>query len=62
LETEKLNKIRQSVESLAKTAETLASEADEFPAVLQNTRRIKACIRMMEMAMGDVTMSPGKTA
>jgi hypothetical protein len=60
LETEKLDKIRQSVESLAKTAETLAFEANEFPAILQNTRRLEACIRMMEMAMGHVTMSPEK--
>jgi len=60
LETEKLEKIRQSVEGLAKTAETLAFEADEFPAILQNTRRLKACIRMMEMALGQVTMSPEK--
>jgi len=62
LEAEKLEKIRQSVESLARTAETLVSEADEFPAILQNTRRLKACLRMMEMALGQVTMTPGKTA
>ena len=62
METEKLEKIRQSVESLAKTAETLASEANEFPAILQNTKRLNACIRMMEMALGQLTMIPGKTA
>ncbi|MCG6877767.1 MAG: hypothetical protein LJE96_01205 [Deltaproteobacteria bacterium] len=60
METEKLEKIRQSVESLAKTAETLVSEADGFPAILQNTRRLKACLRMMEMALGQVTMTPGQ--
>ena len=59
METKKLEKIRQSVERLAETAETLASEADEFPAILQNTRRLKACLRMMEIALGQVTM-PGK--
>jgi hypothetical protein len=60
LETEKLNRIRQSVEDLAKSAETLISDADEFPAVLQNTKRLSACIRMMEMALGQVTMSSEK--
>ena len=61
METEKLEKIRQSVEKLAETAETLLSEADEFPAILQNTRRLKACLRMMEMALGQVTMVRAKT-
>ena len=42
METEKLNSIRQGIESLARTAETLASEADDFPAVLQNTKRLSA--------------------
>ena len=60
METKKLEKIRQSVEELAETAETLVSEADEFPAILQNTRRLKACLRMMKMALGQVTMVPGK--
>jgi DNA invertase Pin-like site-specific DNA recombinase len=60
LETEKLNRIRQSVEDLAKTAESLTSDADDFPAVLQNTKRLSACIRMMEMALGQVTMSSEK--
>ncbi len=60
METEKLNRIRQRVEDLARTAEALASEAEEFPAVLQNTKRLSACIRMMEMALGQVTMSPEK--
>lgn len=62
MEREKLEKIRQSVESLAKTAEALVSEADEFPAILQNTLRLKACLRMMEIALGQVTMTPGKAA
>ncbi len=62
METEKLNNIRRDVERLAKTAKTLASEADSFPAILQNTRRLEACIRMMEMALGQVTMGPEKDA
>jgi len=60
LETKNLDRIRQSVEGLAKTAETLSLEANEFPAILQNTRRLKACIRMMEMALGQITMGPEK--
>jgi hypothetical protein len=62
LETEKLKRIRLSMENLALSAETLASEADGFPAIMQNTQRLKACIRMMEMALGHVTMTPEKSA
>ena len=58
METKKINKIRQSIETLSKTADILVSEADEFPAILQNTRRLKACIRMMDMALGQVTLAP----
>ena len=62
METEKLNRIRRSVESLTKTAEILASEADDFPAIFQNTQRLKACIRMMEIALGQVTMATRKSS
>jgi len=58
LETEKINKIRQSIETLSQTADILISEADEFPAILRNTRRLNACIRMMDMAFGQVTLTP----
>jgi hypothetical protein len=62
LETDKINKIRQDMETLAQNAELLALEADGFPAISQNTQRLMACIRMMEMALGQITMSPGKNA
>jgi len=60
LEAIKINKIRQDIENLTRNTELLALEADGFPAISQNTQRLKACIRMMEMALGQVTMSPGK--
>ncbi len=60
METEKLNRLRRNVENLTKTAEILASDADDFPAIYQNTQRLKACIRMMEIALGQVTMTAKK--
>ena len=60
METEKINKIRESMENLSQNADILASNADGFPAIMQNTQRLKACIRMMEMALGQVTMTTEK--
>ena len=60
METERIDKIRQGVETLAQNAELLASNADGFPAIMQNTQRLKACIRMMEMALGQVSMTTEK--
>ena len=57
METEKIDKIRESMENLSQNADILASHADGFPAIVQNTRRLKACIRMMEIALGQVTMT-----
>jgi hypothetical protein len=57
LETEKIDKIRESMENLSQNADILASNADGFPAIIQNTLRLKACIRMMEMALGQVTLT-----
>ncbi len=62
MEREKLETIRQKVERLSKDAESLRSEANDFPAILRNTRRLEACIRMMEMALGQITLTPEKGA
>ncbi len=62
METEKVNKIRRSVENLTKEAEILAYEAGGFPAIVQNTQRLKACIRMMKINLGEISMSPKKSA
>ncbi len=62
METKSLNKIRRRLDLLSETAESLLSEADGFPAISQNTKRLKACIRMMEMALGRITMGPEKEA
>jgi len=48
------------MENLSQNADILASNADGFPAIIQNTERLKACIRMMEMALGQVTMTTEK--
>ena len=58
METERLDEIRESVEKLTRAAETLLSQADGFPSLQQNTKRINACIRMMQIALGQVTMTP----
>lgn len=60
METEKISKIRESMENLSQNADILASDADGFPAIVQNTQRLKACIRMMQIALGQVTMMPEK--
>ena len=60
METEKIDKIRESMENLSQNADILVSDAEGFPAIVQNTQRLKACIRMMEMALGQVTMAPKK--
>ena len=60
METEKIDRIRESMENLSQNANILTSHADGFPAIIQNTDRLKACIRMMEMALGQVTMSTEK--
>jgi hypothetical protein len=56
METGKLDRIRESVENLTKASETLLAQADGFPSLEQNTKRIQACIRMMQIALGQVTM------
>ena len=48
------------MENLAKDAEILVSDADGFPAILQNTQRLKACIRMMKISLGEISMTPKK--
>ncbi len=58
METEKLDRIRESVENLTRDAEILLSQSEDFPALQQNTKRINACIRMMQIALGQVTMRP----
>lgn len=55
METKNLKNIRQSIETLTQNADTLLSQAGAFPAILQNTKRLKACIRMMEIALGQTT-------
>jgi hypothetical protein len=60
LETEKIDKIRESMENLSQNADILVSDAEGFPAIVQNTQRLKACIRMMEIALGQVTMATKK--
>ncbi len=61
METEQLEDIRKSVADLTRDAETLLIQADGFPSIQQNTKRVKACIRMMRIALGQVTMTPGRT-
>ena len=60
METEKIDKIRESMENLSQNADILVSDAEGFPAIVQNTQRLKACIRMMEIALGQVTMATKK--
>lgn len=62
METEQLDGIRESVANLARDAETLLNQADGFPSIQQNTKRVKACIRMMQIALGQVTMTPERQA
>ena len=58
METEQLDGIRESVANLTRDAEILLARADGFPAIEQNTKRVEACIRMMQIALGQVTMTP----
>ena len=58
METKQVDGLRKSVADLMRDTETLLNQADGFPSLQQNTKRIKACIRMMQIALGQVTMTP----
>jgi hypothetical protein len=58
LQTEKFEKIQESLEALSRNTETLLVRAEGFPALEQNTKRVNASIRMMQIALGQVTMTP----
>ncbi len=41
--------LSEHVLTLRRSAEAIAREAEDFPALWRNAERIKACVRMMEL-------------
>jgi hypothetical protein len=50
--------MNRMLESLRSQVDELVAEAGEFPAIHANSRRVKACLRMMEMDLGRVPFKP----
>jgi len=48
----KVARLARQVARLRKETQTLAQEGASFPAIWRNARRVEACLRMMEMNLG----------
>jgi hypothetical protein len=49
-----LKEMHKKIELLKKTCEDLIQEAEDFPAVYRNCRRILASVKMLELNLSDI--------
>lgn len=49
-----LSRIHKSIEQIRSAANDLISQADEFPAVIRNSKRIMASLKMIEIGVSDL--------
>jgi len=48
----RISELTRLLSALNRAAEALARAAEDFPALRRNTARVKACLRMMELNLG----------
>jgi len=48
----RISELAQLLSALRRSAESLARAAEDFPALRRNAARVKACLRMMELNLG----------
>ena len=54
----KVARLAKQVARLRKGAQALAQEGASFPAIWRNARRVEACLRMMEINLGQGLIRP----
>ncbi len=59
-EPQNISDLSKKVEIIRREAEFLAEQSTAFPAVWRNAERVLACVRMMELNLGQVSESSEK--
>ena len=59
-EPQAISELTQKVEVIRREAESLAEQSTSFPAIWRNAERVLACVRMMELNLGQASESSEK--